>query len=60
MGIQKGTKLTNAPKDKSLKVRIDAETEKKLLHVCEATKKGKSEIVRNGIDLQYAEVRKND
>lgn len=56
MGIKKGTKLTNTPKDKMLKIRVDAETEQKLLFVCERTKRNKSDVVRDGIDKQYAEI----
>ncbi len=58
MGIKKGTKLTNTPKDKMLRIRIDAETEQKLDFVCGHTKKSKSEVVRDGINKQYAEIKK--
>lgn len=56
MGIPKGTKLTESPKDKMLRIRIDATTEKKLNDVCNYTKKSKSEVVREGIEKQYAEI----
>ncbi len=56
MGIKKGTKLTDSPKDKMLRIRIDAETGKKLEFVCEHTQKSKSDVVRDGIDKQYAEI----
>lgn len=56
MGIKKGTKLTDTPKDKMLKIRMDADTESKLESVCEYTKKSKSEVVRDGIAKQYAEI----
>lgn len=58
MGIKKGTKLTDTPKDKILKIRIDSETGKKLEVICAAKKKSKSEVVRDGIDKQYADVTK--
>nr|DAH25907.1 MAG TPA: antitoxin [Caudoviricetes sp.] len=58
MGIHKGTKLTDTPKDKMLRIRIDAETENKLDEVCRHTRKSKSEVVRNGIEIQYAEIKK--
>ena len=58
MGIQKGTKLTDKPKDKILRVRIDEETEKKLTEICESENKSKSDIVRTGIELQYAKTKK--
>lgn len=57
MGIKKGTKLTDTPKDKMLRIRIDAETERRLEFVCEYTGESKSEVVRDGIDKQYAEIR---
>ncbi len=53
MGIKKGTKLTDSPKDKVLKVRIDTETERRLTLICEQSAKTKSEVVREGIDRQY-------
>lgn len=58
MGIQKGTKLTDKPKDKILRVRIDDETEKKLTEICESENKSKSDVVRTGIELQYAKIKK--
>lgn len=57
MGIQKGTKLTDTPKDRTLKVRFDAEVEKKLEYVCEKTGKSKAQIIRDGIKEQYARIR---
>lgn len=56
MGIKKGTRLTDTPKDKMLRIRVDAETERKLEFVCEHTEKSKSDVVRDGIDKQYAEI----
>ena len=55
MGIPKGTKLTNNPKNKTLKIRIDESTSDKLEYL--ANKKGtsKAEIIRKGIDIQYNE-----
>lgn len=58
LGIQKGTKLTDKPKDKILRVRIDDETEKKLTEICESENKSKSDVVRTGIELQYAKIKK--
>ncbi|MDE5740903.1 MAG: hypothetical protein K2H90_00470 [Oscillospiraceae bacterium] len=55
MGIKKGTKLTDTPKDKVLRVRIDDDTETKLEAVCDHTKMSKSDVVRKGIEMQYAE-----
>lgn len=57
MGIQKGTKLTDTPKDRTLKVRFDAEIEQKLEYICEKTGKSKAQIIRDGIENQYVRIR---
>ena len=56
MGIHNGTKLTDTPKDRTLKVRFDAEVEKKLEYICEKTEKTKAQVVRDGIEEQYAKL----
>lgn len=53
MGIRKGTKLTNNPKDKTLKIRLDANTEEKLIFLSENTGRTKSQVIRDGIVEQY-------
>lgn len=58
MGIKKGTKLTDTPKDRELKFRYDAETERKLNTVCAVTGKTKAQVIREGIDKLYAEIKK--
>ncbi|MDY3010447.1 MAG: hypothetical protein SOR93_04180 [Clostridiales Family XIII bacterium] len=58
MGIKKGTVLTDKPKNKMIKVRIDDETERKLNYLSVNTDKPKSEIIRNGIDIQYERTKK--
>ena len=58
LGIRKGTKLTDTPKSKMLRIRIDEETNRKLQAVCKAEGKSMSEIVRAGIERQYAEMKK--
>lgn len=58
MGIPKGTKLTDSPKDRVLRIRIDKETEEKLETVCNLREKTKSEVVRDGIEQQYREIKK--
>lgn len=58
MGIKKGTKLTDSPKDYMLRVRMDAETLEKLNTVCEKEGQTRSEIVRRGIDEQYQKAKK--
>lgn len=58
MGIKKGTKLTDTPKDKVLRIRIDDKTENELETVCSHTKMSKSEVVRKGIEEQYDKIKK--
>lgn len=58
MGIKKGTKLTEKPKDKEFKFRYDADTERKLTAVCSATGKTKAQVIREGIDKLYAELKR--
>ena len=58
MGIKKGTKLTDKPKDYMLRVRLDAETVDKLDTVCKEQKKNRSEVVRNSIEEQYQKTKK--
>ena len=53
MGIKKGTILTDSPKDKTIKIRIDKETSEKLDFLSKKKQKSKSEIVRKGISIQY-------
>ena len=59
MGIKKGTRLTDNPKDKTLKIRLDAETEEKLVFLSENTGRTKSQVIRDGIVEQY-ETEKNE
>lgn len=60
MGIKKGTRLTETPKNKTIKIRIDETTEKKLDAVCEYTDRSKSEVIRRGIEKQYAEIQSSE
>lgn len=57
MGIPKGTKLTDSPKEKMLRVRIDKSTEEKLEDLVRKLGLSKSEIVRRGIELQHGEIK---
>ena len=59
MGIKKGAKLTDNPKDKTFKIRLDAETEKKLAFLSENTGRTKAQIIRDGIVERY-EKEKNE
>ena len=58
MGIPKGTKLTDSPKDRTLKIRFDSSTDQKLDELSKAKKKSKAQIIRDGIEIQYAELKK--
>lgn len=55
MGIKKGTKLTAVPKDRTIKFRLDAETESELNFLSESTGRTKAKIIRDGIHIQYKE-----
>jgi hypothetical protein len=56
--MKKGTKLTDNPKDYMLRVRMDKETVDKLDIICENQEISRSEVVRNGIELQYQKLKK--
>lgn len=58
MGIPKGTKLTDNPKNITIKIRLDEATARKLETISADTKLSKSEIIRKGIDLQYEQIKK--
>ncbi len=53
MGIKKGTKLTDNPKNRTFKIRLDETTYDKLEKLSEETKKSKADIIRDGIDIQF-------
>ncbi len=53
MGIRKGTKLTDTPKERTIRARIDAETSQKLDFVMNEKNMTLSEVIRMGIELQY-------
>lgn len=56
MGIQKGTRLTDAPKDRTIRARIDRDTSNMLEIIVKKTSKSISDIVREGIESQYAKL----
>ena len=58
LGIPKGTKLTETPKDRTLKFRFDADTEKQLEYICSITGKTKAQVIRDGIKEQYSRLQK--
>lgn len=53
MGIKKGTKLTDTPKDLLYQIRVDKETDKKVKTICKKENISKSELIRQGIDIKY-------
>lgn len=53
MGIHKGTKLTDNPKNKTIKVRIDDDTAEKLEYLTIKKDTTKADIIRKGIEIQY-------
>lgn len=55
--VEKGSKLTDNPKDTMLRVRIDKITVDKLDLIALKTGKSKSKIVRDGIDEQYSKIK---
>lgn len=57
MGIHKGTKLTETPKETVIRARVDSETVNKLETLCAVKNKSKSEVIREGIDRLYQEVK---
>lgn len=58
MGIKKGTRLTDTPKNNSLKFRYDDEVKFQLEEISQKTGETKSEIIRKGISIQYDEIKK--
>ena len=53
MGIKKGTKLTDTPKEICYHIRVNEETDRKAKEVCKREGISKSEVVRQGIELKY-------
>lgn len=53
IGIHKGTKLTDTPKNHSLKFRYDDETSKKLDYLTEKKQVSKADVIRKGIEIQF-------
>lgn len=53
MGIPKGTKLTDNPKNTTFKVRLDDATVEKLEYLAKKQQISKSDVIRKGIEVQY-------
>ncbi len=58
MGIHKGTKLTDSPKNHSLKFRYDDDIAKKLDFLTEKRQVSKADVIRMGIEVQFNEEKK--
>lgn len=58
MGIPKGTKLTETPKEYTIRVRLDRATLAKLNIVCNKKHMTRSDVLRSGIEQQYADLEK--
>lgn len=56
--MKKGTKLTDNPKDFTLRVRMDKKILEKLDFCCKENNLTRSEIVRKGIEEQYENLNK--
>lgn len=56
--MKKGTKLTDNPKDYMLRVRMDKDSIEKLDTICSIENKSRSEIVRNGIEEKYYQLKR--
>lgn len=53
IGIHKGTKLTDTPKNHSLNFRYDDKTGKKLDFLAKTRKTTKADVIRKGIEIQF-------
>ncbi len=50
---KKGQKLTDNPKDTTVRARMDAETVKKLDYLVAEQNSDRSKVIRQGIEIQY-------
>ena len=53
MGIAKGTRLTDNPKNITLKIRLDDETSNKLDFLADKKSTSRADVIRKGIEIQY-------
>lgn len=58
MSPRMGQKLTDNPKDKLIQVRMDKETVEKLDCLVAEQNSDRSKVIRQGIEIQYNEKRK--
>lgn len=60
MSPSKGEKVKEDPINKLIHLRVNNETIEKLDYVSAKMGKSKSEVIRNGIDLQYKKLKKEE
>ena len=60
MSPSKVEKVKEDPINKLIHLRVNNETIEKLDYVSAKTGKSKSEVIRNGIDLQYKNLKKEE
>lgn len=53
MSPKRGQKITDAPKDTTVRARMDSETVKKLDYLVEIHGSDRSKVIRKGIEIQY-------
>ena len=53
MSPNMGQKLTDNPKDITIRARVDKETVEKLDYLVEKYNSSRSEVIRQGIEIQY-------
>ncbi len=58
MSPKMGQKLTDNPKDKMIRVRMDEDTVQKLDYLVKESNSDRSKVIRNGIEIQYESVKK--
>ena len=58
MSPKMGQKLTDNPKDVTIRARVDKSTVEKLDYLVEKNNSNRSDIIRKGIDIQYEESKK--
>lgn len=56
MSPKKGQKITETPKDFTVRARVDEETIAKLDYLVNLENSDRSKIIRKGIELQYDSV----
>ena len=60
MSPVKGQKIKDDPINKLIHLRVNNETIEKLEYVSEKTGKNKSEVIRDGIDMQYETIKEKE